>query len=69
MQILVVLPLYYKLIQEFKNLSGVPVILNTSFNLKGEPIVCTVKDALRTFYSSGMDILAIGDFIIRKEIA
>ncbi|MFT4311863.1 MAG: carbamoyltransferase [Candidatus Woesearchaeota archaeon] len=57
---------YYELIKEFKNITGVGVILNTSFNVKGEPIVCTPRDALRTFYSCGMDYLILGDFIIAK---
>jgi carbamoyltransferase len=46
--------------------SGVGALLNTSFNVKGEPVVCTVRDALRTFWSTGLDALAIGDFIVRK---
>ncbi|MBF6212195.1 carbamoyltransferase [Nocardia puris] len=45
---------------------GVPVVLNTSFNLAGEPIVCTPYDAVRTFFSSGIDTLAIGSFLVRK---
>ncbi|MBI2523162.1 carbamoyltransferase [Candidatus Woesearchaeota archaeon] len=61
-------PRYYTLIQEFEKLTGVPVILNTSFNLKGEPIVLSVKDAIRTFYTSGLDALAIGNYLIEKEI-
>lgn len=60
-------PRYYKLIQEFKKLTGVPVVLNTSFNLKGEPIVLSVKDAIRTFYTSGLDILIVGNYLIEKE--
>jgi len=58
---------YYNVIQEFKNLTGVPVLLNTSFNIKGEPIVCTPQDAIRTFYGTGMDALAIGNCLIIKE--
>jgi carbamoyltransferase len=42
------------------------VLLNTSFNVKGEPIVCTVADALRTFWSTGLHVLAAGDLLIRK---
>lgn len=60
-------PKYHGLIKEFEKLTGVPVLLNTSFNVKGEPVVCTAKDALRTFWSTGLDTLAIGDFIVRKE--
>ena len=40
--------------------------MNTSFNVKGEPVVCSIQDALRTFYSTGMDSLAAGPFLIRK---
>lgn len=60
-------PLFHRLLRAFERRSGIPVLLNTSFNLKGEPIVCTVSDALRTFYSSGLDVLAAGNFIIRKR--
>jgi carbamoyltransferase len=59
-------PLYWELIDDFRKLTGVPVVLNTSFNLKGEPIVCSPHDALRTFYSSGLDALVLGDYHIEK---
>jgi len=59
-------PLYWKLICEFGSLTGVPVVMNTSFNLRGEPIVCTPTDAIRTFFSSGMDALSIGSFLVEK---
>ncbi len=59
-------PLYWKLICEFGGLTGVPVVVNTSFNLRGEPIVCTPTDAIRTFFSSGMDALVIGSFLVEK---
>lgn len=59
-------PKYYNLILEFKKLSGFPVIMNTSFNGKGEPIVCNPIDAIKSFYSNKTDYLAIGDFIISK---
>jgi carbamoyltransferase len=59
-------PLYWKLICEFGSLTSVPVVMNTSFNLRGEPIVCTPTDAIRTFFSSGMDALAIGSFLVEK---
>ena len=59
-------PRYHELIEEFFNLTGIPLILNTSFNLKGEPIVCTPEDAIKTFYSSGLDVLVLGDFLVRK---
>ncbi len=60
------LPLYHRLIREFESITGVGALLNTSFNVKGEPIVCTARDALRTFWSTGLDALAAGDFLITK---
>jgi carbamoyltransferase len=60
-------PRYYDLIEHFGRLTGVPVVLNTSFNLKGDPIVCTPKDAIQTFYTSGLDDLVIGDFVVSKS--
>ncbi|HLF79379.1 MAG TPA: carbamoyltransferase C-terminal domain-containing protein [Dehalococcoidia bacterium] len=62
-------PRYHRLIKEFASVTGVPVIMNTSFNLRGEPIVCTPKDAVRTFYSSGLDFLVMGDYIVAKDPA
>jgi carbamoyltransferase len=59
-------PLYYRLIDEFGKITGVPVVMNTSFNLRGEAIVHTPTDALRTFFSSGMDALIIGNFLVEK---
>jgi carbamoyltransferase len=58
--------LYYELIKHFEKLTGVPIVLNTSFNLKGEPIVCSPEDAIRTFNTSGLDMLIIDHFIISK---
>jgi predicted NodU family carbamoyl transferase len=58
--------LYYRLIDEFDVITGVPVIMNTSFNLRGEAIVHTPTDALRTFCGSGMDALVIGSFLFEK---
>lgn len=59
-------PLYWRLIDEFGKRTGVPVIMNTSFNLRGEAIVQTPMDAIRTFFSSGMDALVIGGFVVEK---
>jgi len=59
-------PLYYRLIDEFGSITGVPVIMNTSFNLRGEAIVHTPTDALRTFFSSGMAALVIGSYLVEK---
>jgi len=61
-----VLPLYHRLLKAFERRTGVPVLLNTSFNVKGEPIVCSAKDALRTFWSTGLEVMALGRFLIRK---
>jgi carbamoyltransferase len=62
-------PLYWQLISDFERLTGVAVVLNTSFNLRGEPIVCEPKDAVRTFYSSGLDFLVMGDCLVAKDPA
>ena len=59
-------PLYYGLIERFGQASGIPVILNTSFNLKGEPIVSTPAQAHSTFSRSGMDALVLGNSIVTK---
>ena len=59
-------PLYYRVIDEFGKHTGVPVLMNTSFNLRGEAIVHTPTDAIRTFYSSGMDALVLGSFLVEK---
>ena len=58
--------LYFDLIEEFGRLTGVPVVLNTSFNLNGEAIVCSPQDALRTFFSSGLDALVMGHCLVEK---
>jgi carbamoyltransferase len=59
-------PKYYRLIETFGEATGVPLVLNTSFNLKGEPIVNTPKEAFNTFSHSGMDVLAFGQYVIEK---
>ena len=58
---------YYQLIKEFKNLTNCPVLVNTSFNVRGEPIVCSVEDAFNCFMGTNLDILVIEDFILFKE--
>lgn len=58
---------YYDLIKRFGELTGVPVLLNTSFNLKGEPVVNSPQDAFNTFAKSGLDILALERYIVLKE--
>ena len=60
-------PLYYTLIKKFEEITGVPLVLNTSFNLRGEPIVNSPEDALRTFFKSGLDKLVIGNYIINRK--
>lgn len=59
-------PRYYDVIEAFGRKSGVPMVLNTSFNLKGEPMVNTPRDALRTFFSSSLDVLVLNDVVVRK---
>jgi len=58
--------LYYDLIEEFKQLTGIPVIINTSFNIGGKPIVCTPSDAVNCFWNSPMDALVLNSFLIEK---
>jgi carbamoyltransferase len=60
-------PLYYELIEKFGRMTGVSVLINTSFNIKGKPIVCTPADALACFYTSPIDVLVMGPFILQKE--
>ena len=60
-------PRYYRLIERFGQATGVPVVLNTSFNLRGEPIVNTPAEALSTFARSGLDALVLGNMLVTKE--
>jgi carbamoyltransferase len=60
-------PAYYDLLQAFKKKTGVPVLINTSFNTLGKPIVCTPRDALECFWSSPFDALVIGAFLVSKS--
>lgn len=60
-------PLFYGLLNEFYRETGCPLIVNTSFNVRGEPLVCTPEDALRCFLNTKMDYLVIGEFLLRKE--
>jgi len=59
-------PVYYDLIKQFGKISKVPILLNTSFNVRGEPIVCSPKDAYNCFMNTQIDYLVIGNFLIRK---
>ncbi len=58
---------YYNLINEFKKITNCPVIVNTSFNVRGEPIVCSIEDAFNCFMGTNLDLLVIEDFILFKE--
>jgi len=59
---------YYDLIKAFQTRTGVPVLVNTSFNTRGEPIVCTPRDAVECFWTSPLDALVIGPFLIEKQV-
>ena len=58
---------YYKLIREFKRITGVPILVNTSFNIRGEPIVCSPQDAINCFLGTELDLLVLENFIIYKK--
>jgi len=60
-------PKYYKLLQNFKKITNCPVIVNTSFNVRGEPIVCTVQDAFKCFMGTDLDLLVCGNFMLYKD--
>ena len=59
-------PRFHKLIKKFKELTGCPILVNTSFNIRGEPIVCSVKDAFQCFMGTNLDVLVIENFILIK---
>jgi carbamoyltransferase len=61
-------PLYYDLIKAFQSRTGVPVLVNTSFNTRGEPIVCSPRDAIECFWTSPLDALVIGSFLLEKKV-
>ena len=60
-------PQYYQLLKAFKNKTGVPVLVNTSFNTLGKPIVCTPRDAIECFWTSPFDALVMGSYLIKKK--
>ena len=60
-------PKYYKLLKKFKEITGFPILVNTSFNVRGEPIVCSVEDAFRCFMGTNLDILVCENFVLFKE--
>lgn len=59
-------PLYWRLLQAFGERTGLPILYNTSFNLFGDPLVCSPRDAVRSFYSSGIDAMFVGNFFLEK---
>lgn len=60
-------PLFHRLLTEFDRLTGCPVLVNTSFNVRGEPIVCTPEDAFRCFMGNDLDLLAVGNCVLSKK--
>ena len=60
-------PLYYDLIKTFGKISGIPIIINTSFNIRGEPIVASPYDAYKCMMGTEIDYLAMGSFLIKRE--
>jgi len=60
-------PKYHALISNFKKKTGIPILVNTSFNVRGEPIVCSPTDAFRCFMGTELDILVIENFVLFKE--
>jgi carbamoyltransferase len=60
---------YYDLVRAFARRTGVPVLVNTSFNTRGEPIVCTPRHAVESFFTSPLDALVIGPFLIEKGVS
>jgi carbamoyltransferase len=60
-------PLFHRLLTEFKAITGCPVLVNTSFNVRGEPIVCTPEDAFRCFMGNDLDLLVVGNCVLRKD--
>jgi carbamoyltransferase len=59
-------PLYYDLITAFGEKTGIPMLLNTSFNVAGEPIVCTPRDAIGCFLGTDIDMLILGNYVVSK---
>ena len=60
-------PKYHAVISKFKEKTGCPLVVNTSFNVRGEPIICTPTDAFKCFMGTEMDLLAIGSYVLNKE--
>ncbi len=60
-------PTYHSIITNFKKKTGCPIVINTSFNIRGEPIVCSPTDAFQCFMGTGLDILVINNYFLKKE--
>jgi len=60
-------PVFHSIIEKFEKITGYPIVLNTSFNINGEPIVLTPDDAINTFFNSGLEFLVINNYIIQKQ--
>ncbi len=60
-------PRFHRLLTAFHEITGCPVLINTSFNVRGEPIVCTPEEAWRCFMRTGMDFLVLGHFLLDKK--
>jgi carbamoyltransferase len=60
-------PRFHRLLSEFRDITGCPVVVNTSFNVRGEPIVCTPEDAYRCFMSTDIDVLVLENCVLAKE--
>ena len=60
-------PLFHQLIEKFYKITGVPIVLNTSFNVKGEPIVETPQDAIKCFLGTGIDVVYMHDYCLKKR--
>ena len=60
-------PRYHTVISKFKEKTGCPLVVNTSFNVRGEPIICSPTDAFRCFMGTDMDVLSVGNYLLYKE--
>ena len=60
-------PRYYELLKNFKKITNCPILVNTSFNIRGEPIVCSVEDAFKCFMGTELDILVCENFLLQKK--
>jgi carbamoyltransferase len=60
-------PLYYNLISKFKEKTGCPILVNTSFNVRGEPIICSPTDAFKCFMGTELDVIAVGSYLLLKS--